>query len=167
MPESSVKAANKLSEELHRKGRRDNVKNALLALLGLAVLAMATIGTVNIIDGRADNDRRSAERKAQIDQVAAIARRIEAVTDPNGCVAKRNQANTARVLLLIDNSNRAIHGLAPNPIPDEDTTLCPGDPGGPPLVETTTTTRPGRRSLVPKRTAATSSTYAAGSGSGR
>jgi hypothetical protein len=135
MPEKAIAAASRLSDELHARGRRERVRNAVETAILIVVACLVGAILFNVVASRAENTRRSRERKAQIDKVLEVQAQIRDATNPDGCVAKRGQASQAAAILQIVNDNRVIHGKPIIPVPTTVTPApCPGEPGGPPLV---------------------------------
>lgn len=184
-----LSTARDMTREMHARAEREDQRNATetrrnqllktlaVVLLFLAVVGAAgsVIGAINIVQGRHENASRSADRKAQLDKLTviaeqnkALAAKIDSVTDPNGCVAMRGAQNLAAALAVIDNNNRDVHHLPPNPVPTVSTKPCPGEPGGEPLTTTTTVPKHEDAKGTTKSTVQTAlpPTKASGSGSG-
>lgn len=171
MPEKAIAAASRLSDELHARGRRERVRNAVETAILIVVACLVGAILFNVVASRAENTRRSRERKAQIDKVLEVQAQIRDATNPDGCVAKRGQASQAAAILQIVNDNRVIHGKPTIPVPTTATpTPCPGEPGGPPLVLVTPTTVKAKTKAKPATktpvTASTAMRLTTGSGSG-
>lgn len=154
---SSSQAAVGLSQSMDR--RTEVLRQIRRILIPLAVMTIAVLGFDvyrSIQNGRQLDllHDLSAARTQTFKQLQEQGARLEAAVDPKGCIARRAKAQTSIAILALENDNRSIHGKPMLPVADEvkatATQVCPGEPGGPALVASTTT-RPPRRSSATTR----------------